>query len=234
MSETRSRGEVDGIVAPDPAGQHRAVIRVNVSAPTIRDDGAAQWMDVETLDLSLLNSGTAPLLRDHYRTLENTAGVIERAWIEGGSLYAIARFGNTQPCRDAWQIIVDRIINHVSLGFVLVETPHPVEGGAILAKHVRPFEISLTPVPRNWLTEIKAGPLPMGMIEAAAATEAAQACGTPQTWLAWASDAATVAAAVAANGPAAVQHAMQNAVEAELARLADNARAAFLAPFNVN
>lgn len=234
MSEeaTRTYADADGIIVPQAdRAQRRAFIRINCAVPVIIDGGRVGWFDAETLDLSLLNSGTAPLLKDHYRSTDTTAGVIERAWIEGTHIFAVARFGRTPVCRDAWDMVADGIMQHVSLGLTSNEAPHPDGSGATLWRHARPYEISLTPTPRNWLARIAPGPIPAEILERAAATAAATACGNPATWRAWGHDLAAAAAAQAGNGADAMRAAIIGAVEVELSRLSSVARAAFLSPF---
>lgn len=103
-----------------------------------------------TADLSILNSGRAPLLIGHLTPLEFLAGVIEEAWIVEGILLARARLAKTPRMAEARALIKDRILVNCSVGMILNHAAEPDGEGVHAVTRWRPYEASLCTLPRPW------------------------------------------------------------------------------------
>lgn len=103
-------------------------------------------------DLSILNSGAAPLRLDHRRTVDALIGVIEAAWVETGEHgpegRCIARLSRSATGERVWNDACDGILTGASMG----AEAHGAEisdAGAITCSAWCPVEVSLTASPRN-------------------------------------------------------------------------------------
>jgi phage head maturation protease len=107
-------------------------VRVSVSSetPYLRasyfglDD---PWLEVlghkpSEVDLSRLATRGAPVLYSH-NTRDRGAhvGVVERAWLDGGRLYADVRLSARDDVADLWRDIADGIVSNVSVGYSILE-----------------------------------------------------------------------------------------------------------------
>lgn len=74
-------------------------------------------MGPAAVDLSRLQSGTAPLLNTHSSwSLEDVIGVVENAWIQNGTGYATVRFSKREKCEEIFQDVKDGVIRNISMG----------------------------------------------------------------------------------------------------------------------
>ena len=108
-------------------------------------------------DLSRLNSGTAPAMKDHSRVLDDQVGVIDRAWIttaattagdsEGRALIRLSQrddqAGLRKDIRDG--IVRNCSVSYTVLGYRDVTQPDSAMPEK-LAVNWQPFEISFVPV----------------------------------------------------------------------------------------
>jgi hypothetical protein len=149
----------EGVIQPHDTEARRALICF--SSATGTDDcriDALCRIDMAGADLSLLNSGRAPLLADHSNFVDALLGVIESAWIAGDRAFAVARFASTPRALEAWGLVRDGILANVSMGFnhaapdddeAMTPTRRP--------RHIRcwrPHEVSLVAVPGNWQAQV--------------------------------------------------------------------------------
>lgn len=181
------------------------------------------WLHMPGADLTLLNSGRAPLLVSHGHDLESLIGAVDRAWIEGDRLLAVARIGSTTRARDALTLVRDRVLVNASIGFYGRIEEEPDGTGAHRIGWSRPYEVSLVTVPRNWDARVLDLAVPLRVRRMLAEAAAATASGTPATWRQWAEAAAGPIAAHAGLDAVAFETALTGAVEAELRRLASEA-----------
>lgn len=70
----------------------------------------------EAVDLSFLNSGSAPLLYQH-DAYSGQIGVIEKAWLDGKRVYVTVRFSRRPEAQAVRQDIEDGIMRNVSVGY---------------------------------------------------------------------------------------------------------------------
>jgi len=136
-----------------PNAPREAVIFFATSDAVVSQAGAEPVMlDMAGADLSLLNTGRAPLLVDHHRHHSGVIGGILRAWIEGERALAHVRFARTQAGEDALSLIRDGFGRSASVGFSY--GPEDLEPSGTNGVHIlrrwRPFEISLVAVPASW------------------------------------------------------------------------------------
>lgn len=91
----------------------------------------------------------APVLDSHWNLeLRNQIGVVERAWIDGGAMYATLRFSSRPEVEPIWQDVRDGIIRNVSIGAVIYQKRKDAEG-EYTATDWEPLEISLVTVPAD-------------------------------------------------------------------------------------
>jgi hypothetical protein len=149
----------EGVIQPHDTEARRALICFSSELGTddCRTDALCR-IDMAGADLSLLNSGRAPLLADHANFIEAILGVIESAWIGGDKAFAVARFASTPRAVEACGLVQDGILGNVSMGF---NHPLPSDGEDITPtrrpRHIRcwrPHEISLVAVPGNWQAHV--------------------------------------------------------------------------------
>lgn len=104
----------------------------------------------EEVDLSFLESGRAPLLREHWR--DEQTGVVKEALIKGKKGQAVVRFGKSQRAEDEFSDVKDGIRSNVSVGYqikkaVLIEKDE--EKGNTYRVHWKPLEISIVSIPAD-------------------------------------------------------------------------------------
>lgn len=168
------------------------------------------WLDMAGANLSILNSGRAPVVLDHALSVEKMVGVVERAWIAGDACWAVLRFGTTPRCREVWQLVADGVLSNISIGANARFAPEPDDSGTYRAEYWVPHEVSLCPVPANWQCRGAIFPMPHRIVRKIIEDAAARAAGTRQSWLQWAEEAG---ARLGDDGN------LRAAVEAELDRL---------------
>ena len=103
-----------------------------------------------SVDLSFLNSGNAPLLKDHDRMTQT--GVIESARMVDRRLVGIARFGSTTEAQAEFQEVVDGIRSNVSLGYrvnKIVLEEDGDEGSVYRVMEWTPLEVSFVAIPSD-------------------------------------------------------------------------------------
>ena len=145
MSETfiPTAGTLDGEMKPMD-GARRALLRFTSDEPEY-DGTAFSWVDMAGGNLAWLNSGRAPLLRDHFRSTDALVGVIETAWIDGTEARAIARFGHSPSATAAWLDVQAGVLCNVSMGFKTQRSEVTQDG--IVHREWEPDEISLVWAP---------------------------------------------------------------------------------------
>ena len=107
-------------------------------------------MKPEHIDMSRMDSGSAPLLNNHNRyDLSAILGVVERAWIQNGEGRAIVRFSEREDVAPILRDVQSGIIKNVSVGYgVSKYEVSRMEDGTELRTAVMwsPKEISLVPI----------------------------------------------------------------------------------------
>jgi hypothetical protein len=108
-------------------------------------------MTPESVDMSRLNTGAAPVLASHDQSLDSVIGVVERAWLENGMGKALVRFADDPKSDVIWQKVKSRIIRNLSVGYSVQKyTDVSKKGDAIptmLATRFTPSELSIVAVP---------------------------------------------------------------------------------------
>ena len=109
-------------------------------------------------DLSLLNSGRAPLLANHEHHLDAILGVVEMAWIDAtlGRAFAIARFAPTRRGQEAQAMVAAGVLNNCSMGFTMAADDGEDPASVQAIQWWRPYEITLCALPANWHGHVKA------------------------------------------------------------------------------
>ena len=106
----------------------------------------------KSVDLSFLNSGRAPLLKDHY-TFEQT-GVVESAKVGADRMgRAVVRFGKSQLADDEFNDVKDDIRSNVSVGYRIKKMVLEEENSEGLDTYRvtdwEPLEISIVSIPAD-------------------------------------------------------------------------------------
>jgi len=96
----------------------------------------------------------APLLNNHASgSLEDSIGVVEKAWIEDGKGFAKVRFSERESVEPIWKDVRDGIINNISVGYRVhnfQELEKPSDGLSVFrATDWEPLEISLVNIPAD-------------------------------------------------------------------------------------
>lgn len=102
-------------------------------------------------DLARLQSGNAPLLLDHYESLDSQVGVVEKAEISEGRGTAVVRFGRSAKADEILARVRDGEISNTSVGYritSLVQIGHR-DGEPVYRARWQPSEISLVSVPAD-------------------------------------------------------------------------------------
>jgi hypothetical protein len=137
------RGTLDGVMEPVD-GERRALLRFTSDEPEF-DGTAISRVDLTGGNLEWLNSGRAPLLRDHFRTTDALVGVVEMAWIIGTEARAVVRFGQSPNATAAWLDVQSGVLCNVSMGFRASRSEVTPEG--IVHREWEADEISLVWAP---------------------------------------------------------------------------------------
>lgn len=108
--------------------------------------------DKKSVDLSFLNSGRAPVLKDHDR--REQVGVIESAEISADRKgRAVMRFGESQAAADEFKDILAEIRVNVSVGYMIkkmvLEEEDADKGDTFRVTEWRPLEVSMVSVPAD-------------------------------------------------------------------------------------
>lgn len=123
---------VDAIPADGEAGR-RVQVSFSSEVRYKRNDWATGEAFWEVLghnpgeaDLARLNSGAAPLLKDHMPTLDSAIGVVERAWVEDARGHAVVRFSESAAAADVLARVRAGDVTCVSVGY---EVTHAIRAG---------------------------------------------------------------------------------------------------------
>ena len=107
-------------------------------------------MDESSIRLERLNNG-APLLDSHDNSsLETQIGVVERAWLKEGKLYARVRFRSNEKSQAIFRDVAAGLVRNVSVGYAThaIEEKQ-IEGDEFVTRRAtdwEPMEISLCPI----------------------------------------------------------------------------------------
>lgn len=103
----------------------------------------------ESIDLSFLNSGRAPLLLDH--DPEKQIGVIESVALDGSArkLRATVRFGKSALASEVYGDVADNIRGNVSIGYSISKMQKDKDGKTYRAIAWRPMEASIVSIPAD-------------------------------------------------------------------------------------
>lgn len=92
----------------------------------------------------------APVLADHYRSVDRVVGVVENPRLESGSIMAEARFADTPDVADIWAKVDSGIIRNNSIEAAVMQTKDISKKGdkmrSYLAIDWEPQAVALVPV----------------------------------------------------------------------------------------
>lgn len=148
--------------SPEILSEEERRVRLSFSSETPYERSSwfeEPWVEVlghddDEVDMSRLNTGSAPALFGHnaFERLSHV-GIVERAWLEKGKGYADIRFSKRDDVGGLWQDIKDGIVRNVSVGYRIDERTlvRQVENGPNEYRVTRwtPMEISMVPIPAD-------------------------------------------------------------------------------------
>jgi len=152
-------GEIAG--APDGAPSDSREVQISFSSesPYMRHDWDRDEDFWEVLghadgevDFTRLNSGAAPLLKDHMPVLDAKIGVVVRAWLEAGRGKAVVRFSDTPAASEVLERVRSGDVTCVSVGYAIAGADRqPDEDGHPVVRVTRwvPKEISFVAIPAD-------------------------------------------------------------------------------------
>lgn len=103
----------------------------------------------DSIDLSFMNSGRAPLLLDHDPSKQ--IGVIESVSLDGSArkLRATVRFGKSELASEVYGDVADQIRGNVSIGYSISKMVKEADGKTYRATAWRPVEASIVSIPAD-------------------------------------------------------------------------------------
>lgn len=128
----------------------RVSMSISSEAPVIRSYGE-EVLDhkPESIDLSFINSGRAPLLLDH--DPEKQIGVIESVSLDASArkLRATVRFSKNALASEVYSDVADNIRGNVSIGYSITKMVKENNGTVYRATNWRPMEASIVSIPAD-------------------------------------------------------------------------------------
>lgn len=144
-----------GIIERADAGADDRTVELSFSS----EEPYGRWWGVEILghkksevDLSFVNSGRAPFLIDHNRSVDDQIGVIEKAWLDSGKGRARVRFGKAARASEFLERVRDGELSNISVGYEIRKLRLESEADGIETYRItdwKPHEISLVTVPAD-------------------------------------------------------------------------------------
>jgi len=136
--------------APVDEEKRTAKIAVSSEEPVRRSFGMEVLEHTEeAIDLSFLNSGRAPLLKDH--DPDQQIGVVQSVELDSKSrrLRAVVRFGRNGLAKELFDDVVDGIRGNISVGYSITKLERGSTKDTYVAKSWRPVEVSLVSIPAD-------------------------------------------------------------------------------------
>jgi len=144
-----------GTIERADAGEDDRTVELSFSS----EEPYPRWWGVEVLghkksevDMSFIDSGRAPFLVDHSRTVDDQVGVIEKAWLESGRGRARVRFGKSARAAEFLARVRDGELSNISVGYEIRKLRLESEEDGVetyRATDWMPHEISLVTVPAD-------------------------------------------------------------------------------------
>lgn len=119
-------------------------------------------LDAAHVRMDRLNAG-APLLKDHRASLDNTIGVVERAWLQDGEGRAIVRFSEREDVSPIVADVKAGILRNISVGYAVRKYEVIKEEGAVdiyRAVDWEPHELSFVAIPADADAQVRSAPQP--------------------------------------------------------------------------
>lgn len=130
--------------------ERRVEMSISSEMPVERSFGA-EVLDhnAESIDLSFLNSGRAPLLLDHDPTQQ--IGVLESVSLDSSArrLRATVRFSKNALAQEVYSDVADNIRGNVSIGYSIAKMVKDSDGRTYRAVKWRPMEASIVSIPAD-------------------------------------------------------------------------------------
>lgn len=155
LSDDRKAGErvtrSDAMEARvESVDDRRVSMSISSEAPVQRSYGD-EVLDhkPESIDLSFINSGRAPLLLDH--DPEKQIGVIESVSLDASArkLRATVRFSKNALASEVYSDVADNIRGNVSIGYSIAKMVKENNGAIYRATSWRPMEASIVSIPAD-------------------------------------------------------------------------------------
>ena len=165
-------------------------------------------MEPEAVDMSRLESGNAPVLRDHSTwSIEDQIGVVDSATLAGGEGRAMLRLSEREDLAGIVGDIRAGIIRNISIGYTVQRYQVDEVPGSVpvyRAVEWRPHEISFVTVPADAAASVRSSPETAPGALPCVFTRAASAQPTPESEMPQPANAAAAATRAAAEADATV------------------------------
>lgn len=139
-----------GAMETEVVDERRVQMSISSEMPVERSFGA-EVLDhnSESIDLSFLNSGRAPLLLDHDPSQQ--IGVIESVNLDSSArrLRATVRFSKGALAQEVYSDVADNIRGNVSIGYSINKMVKDQDGRTYRAMKWRPMEASIVSIPAD-------------------------------------------------------------------------------------
>lgn len=119
-------------------------------------------LDAAHVRMDRLNAG-APLLKDHRASLDNTIGVVERAWLQDGEGRALVRFSEREDVAPILADVKAGILRNISVGYAVRKYEVIKEEGAVdiyRAVDWEPHELSFVAISADADAQVRSAPQP--------------------------------------------------------------------------
>lgn len=127
-------------------GEREIAGLISAGAARVGDDLLSYTMGDEAADLAFANSGRAPFLLKHVRSLDCLLGALRSAWIEDGVLRFLARLAPVAEAERIWTLLSSGFPISVSLAAEIeaaeVVGPSPWGGDRVIVGQWRLVEVS--------------------------------------------------------------------------------------------
>lgn len=152
-------GEIEGAPEGAPSDSREVQISFSSEHPYKRYDYENETDFLEVLghrngeaDLARLNSGQAPLLKDHMPTLDSKVGNVVKAWVANGRGHAVVRFSSTPAGDELLARVRSGDVTCVSFGYSIESAERaPDKDGVPVVRATRwaAKEISFVAIPAD-------------------------------------------------------------------------------------
>ncbi len=133
---------------PEKLGRREMWISVSSEEPVTQWFGTEILVhNPESIDMTFIGGGSAPLLMDH--DPQRQIGVIEEVRLDGARLRARVRFSKNDEAQAVFDDVLDGIRSNVSVGYSIQRTERNEKTEVITVLNWSPMEVSIVSIPAD-------------------------------------------------------------------------------------